>query len=296
MRWVAILALCLGLACPSEAGFQTLLHAGHPATGAAAYVGPGDLVASASGWWGLRCYNAAYSGNVARVKSPSDVLTTTITCTGNGVLSSTGTAIGTTCAVSCTIDILYDQTGGGKDLSNATEVTRPFYLLTCAPGTLGCMSFVGATHMFLANATGIGTLTQPFTLATVYEQLANVAGTTDIFIGSACGSGLTVGPLRSFQIQAGLFGGGPDTPNSVFRSAIGVANGASSLSIVNNSSSTVDAGANTFLGDLTLGYQGCLGGGDGISMYLTEIGIWPMGFNGTQQTNMFNNQKTYWGF
>lgn len=296
MRWAAILALCLGLACPSEAGFQTLLKVGHPTTGGAAYTGPGDVVASASAWWGLRCYNAAYSGNVARIKSPSDALTTTITCTGNGVLSSTGTAIATTCATSCTVDILYDQSGNGKNLINTTEATRPIYLLTCSPGSLPCMSFTAAGVMFLNNTTGIGTISQPYTVAAVYEQLADVNNTTDILTASACTSGLLVNPARALSVVAGVFGNGVDTPNSVFRSAIGLFNGASSASIVNNSSTTVNAGTGTWTGDLTLGFAGCFSGAPALAMYMTEIGLWPIGFNGTQQTNMFNNQKAYWGF
>ena len=57
-----------------------------PATGAApTYVGPGDVVSSASAWYGLRAYNAADRGNkLADICDAAKVPIESDWCSANG--------------------------------------------------------------------------------------------------------------------------------------------------------------------------------------------------------------------
>lgn len=181
MRLLSAILFCIGLlgslqqshaqfnGCPP--GFCTLN------TAAVTYVGPGDVTSGALAWWGLRCYNAAYSGNVADVYAPADASHTLITCSAGGTLNETLQALSVTCAVSCTAKQLYDQTGGNNcgggacDLTQATEANRPAFTLNCLNTTKPCLTFTTAKG--LENTTGFGALAQAFSISLVWNRTAN---------------------------------------------------------------------------------------------------------------------------
>lgn len=89
------------------------------------YTGPGDIV-TFDAWWGLRGYTATYAGGGALAKA-LDLNTTadddlvTVLLNSNGTLNTSGLPdLGTH-----KISKLYDQTGGGLHLVQATHANRP---------------------------------------------------------------------------------------------------------------------------------------------------------------------------
>jgi hypothetical protein len=93
--------------------------------------------------------------------------------------------------------------------------------------------------------------------------------------------------LLDMNAGTNLFAG---ASNSAFHAAQGVANGGSGALFVDGSSATGNTGTNgTGGGAFGLGNSSLVG-------QETECGVWPIGFNFIQQSNMNSNQHTYWGF
>lgn len=142
--------------------------------GAPGYTGPGDVISGAFGAWLLRCYNSAYVGNVADVYAPSDASHTLITCTSGGVLNETLQSLATTCATSCTVKTLYDQTAGAYgDMSEATEANRPTFNPTGLNGKY-MMSFTPTQQ--LQTATGLASHNPPATFSFVARRPSTNSG------------------------------------------------------------------------------------------------------------------------
>jgi hypothetical protein len=137
-----------------------------------AYTGPGDLagLSGAYAWWGLRAYNnavAAAHGNVVRVCNSSGTGAIDITANSDGTITPPGA---TACGGSaCTlVTTLYDQTGNGRHLTQATTASMPTFNGT---GVLSMSVFnqFGGTNLFTAALT----LPQPFSVSTIVTRVTN---------------------------------------------------------------------------------------------------------------------------
>ena len=153
-----------------DSNYNTKIAAG------SAYVGPGDVLAGAWGYWGLRCYSTASTGNIADFTdgATGNTTGTRLQCSAGGVISAvvsgsactfvTGNAcssLATTCAISCKIEELYNQSGGGgPNFTQSTTADRFVYTANCVNTSVPCMSNATAFGGPL-GATGV-TLAQPF--------------------------------------------------------------------------------------------------------------------------------------
>jgi hypothetical protein len=265
----------------------------------ATYQGPGDVVASARTWYGLRCYNTAYTGNVADVYAPSDASHTLLTCSSGGVINQTLQALATTCATSCTIKTLYDQSGANQctgsipcDLTHATEAQRPTLTISGINSKL-TGNFSGSQHLFNAAGVSITSVSQPYTMNAVFKRTSATVG---ILFGSIGGAGTAIGGWSGadqFAVSSSSFvqvnSITDNTPHSAQFVSVNPDTG-STLNIDGSSTPTA-AGTGAFSGTV-------VAGDDTFSDFwvgqFTEFGIWPSAFNSTQQTNMCNNLKTYY--
>ncbi len=300
---VVIGLLLSGLLCLHVAHTQTLLllgaGKGASVVASAPYMGPGDIVAGATAWWGLRCYSSTYVGNVARVKSPSDALTTTITCATGGVLGTTGTALATTCATSCTVDILYDQSGAlactgstACDAVQTMEAIRPRYVTSCL-GARACMNFytgVGASNLLTPVLTSA--VNQTYVISYVANRVST-SGYNALFESS--GSTVIVGFGNASDVAlsfAGTFTSAAAT-DADFHAIQATLAGASGELYVDGSGTTVAAGANA-----VTTASGVYIGGDMFNFIgkAMEVGLWPSAFSGGNKSGMNTNQHAYWGF
>ncbi len=256
------------------------------------YVGPGDVVSGASAWWGLRAYsNATIGSNAVRLReNGGNTESDFATIAGGGLdLAAIATFKG---ANSLFVTKLYDQTGGGRDLTQVVAASQPPFTLAVLGSYPAIDATTGATSWVLTCATPLA-LVQPYSISGVL-QVTNSKDMQYFFDQNNfpqvrpnfTGSGtllLFAGSL--FSVTMAL---------NTWHAVQTVYNSASSDGNIDGTRTTGDAGANSFTGG-PLAYFGDGGAGNFIG-YGLEVGVWPSGFSAAQETNMNTNQHAYWGF
>ena len=265
-RLFAIVLFCAGIFCIAHGNAQVpMTGAGLPKPGAAAgYTGPGDIVSGAVAWWGLRCYNAAYSGNVADITDSSTGSTTgtRLQCSagtvsalvsGSACTFVTGNACSTlavTCAVACNVEELYDQSGANSctgsipcSITISTNANRPTYVTSCSGLTSRpCMTFSGTQGGSSPNL--ISTVGQPGTISEVHD----VSGTT---VGGLVFTSECILLRSNIAQDLGNYCGATEThlavPDGVWHTAQGVFNdpGSASLIYIDGGSGSASAVGNS---------------------------------------------------
>lgn len=303
-RFVPIVFL-LGLCMPVSAQFNGC-PAGFcsPKIASASYTGPGDVVSGANGWWGFRAYNATYASALGNIADIVDAATGAATCTmkanstGDADLASLSCAGGTVsvttfCTVThvtgCKITKLYDQTGGGNPLTQATLANMPILTLN-AIGSKPCATIDGS--IFSIRSTSGSGLTSTGTFSTVADRTtfnSNFGGIIQANLG---------GPGYSSSANTGvLFQGSVATfpmPDNVFHALQSIFNGASSIAYMDGTNNTgLNPGSTSFASNYTLGE---INGGFNFPGLICEAGAWVALFTGTNNSNMNTNQHSYWGF
>lgn len=276
-----------------------LYPAGPPhVAGGGFYTGPGDVVGSALGWWGMRAYSAATVGSkCVRVVRASDSAQQDINSLSDGTLDVSSLTSFLT-ATTGKVVTLYDQTLNGLDVTQATNGNRPDITLS-AIGSLAAITFTASSSQKLGPSAGFTpTQSQPWTYSTVV--LNSVLGPKCIISNDSAGSPCAldfISNAGSATVQ--LYAGSAALSAAALATwyAIqGVANGGSSVLYVNGSQSTgLNASTNTFANT-----QGMIIGDDAFGNFydgiIAEVGLWGSGFSTGNQSSMNSNQRTYWGF
>lgn len=302
--FIALASIAFGVCSPADAQFATIGCQGGKCggSGGGGYTGPGDVVSGASAWWGLRCYNNAYNGNLADITNSATGSTTgtRLQCSTGNVITAlvsgsactfvTGNAcssLATTCATACNVRELYDQSGNTNHLVQSGNSARPAFTQNCLNTTLPCMTFTTASNLSDSTAMSVA---QPNTISMVIDRTA--AAFTDYLTANGDNTGM-IAPSSANTIElynaASGASSGVTVSDNAWHAIQGIANGA-------GSSIQVDATPNTGLsvGTTAFGAGGPDFGQNGFTGKAAEFGIWPIGFSGTQQTNMCHNQFTYW--
>ncbi len=302
VAFVSILVLFFSWAvCAQQLlGFQPGTFTGRAALDASgspppSYTGPGDVVSGAVAWWGLRCYNAAYTGNVADVwdAATGNTTETLLTCSSGGTINQTVHSLSVTCAVSCVIATIYDQSGANScsgsacDAIQATNANRPVF----SNGATFSAQCSSGLSLAAANLTPQA---QPLTLSSVFERTGTFTA-FNIFYASTNGSVYAGLSTSANQFEAYAGSPGDVTANDSAMHAIQV--------VYNDASSTINIdGSSTaeILGPsgIATGHTLCRFGSDGdyLTGNLWEVGLWPVAFSGGQISAMNSNQHSYWGF
>jgi hypothetical protein len=271
-----------------------------PACAAApTYAGPGDVMGTATAWHGLRCYSAANaSTNAIRIRRASDNTETNVALTASCNLTDVS---GTFCSgTTCFVKTMYDQTGNGNDLTQATNSKQPQLSFSCI-GSKPCMLFVLANSTILESST-LPTVSQPMTLSSVDRRDVNPSAFTSIY-GATSSPESSDRPIHGYTntsgiafCYAGSLGSQSSTASdSVWHSLQTVFNGASSIIGSDSSINTTDCGTGAFTGTSKLGF-----GGETITpQYMdgkgVEAGLWPRGYSASGLTALCRNQQSYWG-
>lgn len=256
------------------------------------YTGPGDI-ATFEVWAGLRCYSSTYSGNVAQVwdAATGTTLETLLTCSSGGTINQTINPLSTTCTAGCVVKILYDQTGGGFNLTQSTLALMPTYTANCIGSTKPCMTLT--TSQVLSAASGLGQF-QPYSFSMVAERTSGFTQFTDVMGGLPSGNaqfGFNTSTNAALSFASAVVSA-PAT-DSTFHGMQALFSGASSTINIDGSSTSVNPGTNGIAGDAP-----CLGkcpNNNGSTIAVTEIGI----ANGDISSNfaaLNTNQHSYWGF
>jgi Alpha-L-arabinofuranosidase B, catalytic len=256
------------------------------------YSGPGDIVSGATAWWGLRAYSsAAIGGNAVRFRRDSDNAEQDFaTIAGGGVdLAAIATFKG---AANLFFAKLYDQTGNGRDLTQATAGTQPRFTSSAPVTSLPAID--GASAAGYMETAAI-TLPQPFTYSTVARAPSGFQ-----VLGYNAGSGLeqirhNAGAANQWDlvgtVSAIAVGG---TTDNVWHTAQGIFDDPSSDFVIDGTSNTGAIGT----GGFSAAAFGLLAAGAGTvpwAGYCAEFGIWPIAFSAGQKTGMDANQAAYWG-
>lgn len=265
-----------------------------PAT--ASYQGPGDVIATtAYAWWGFRAYKLSAIGqNAVDLSFLDSAVITYATIAGGGLNVTQIAADAVTHGTPIEVDKMYDQTGNGRDISHGA-FARPVFVTTGNGLTVPNMSFTIVGGHNLTN-TAFGTAPQPLTYGFVANHTAT-AVQADFMFTFAGGNAICPGVYRqAANNTVASFAGinGPDTAlsdgtwaavQSTYTNTTNDRFGVNSGQVTGT-----NFGANTL--DTTFQISQ---GSAPFEGFGAEAGIWTIEFTGTQMTNMYQNQKAYYG-
>lgn len=211
------------------------------------------------------------------------------TCTINAT-QTVGVATTITASVALFSATMYDQSGGGHNVTQATAGQQPQFLPSCVGG-LPCLYFKSAANDGLLN--GSYSQAQPLTYSTVTNQLNSGQG-YQISQGGSSEPRMAMNGASTAFIYAGTVLSATALINT-WNNFQSVFNGASSSFVVNGAATAGAAGSGNGSGFLILGAADSALAIGPMEGYMTEAGSWPSAFNATQYGNMCHNQRLYWG-
>jgi hypothetical protein len=208
-------------------------------TSVPAFTGSGDVKSGAYAYWSpAYAYNAAYAaalGNMMDVVDQAGANQLTVKATSSGLvdLAAINTWKAANSVTTIKVKKLYDQTGNGRDVSQATLANMPTLLLShpsLGSAAIPVLDFVLASSQALVSAaTGLSTSTGTF--STISRQSHYQSGSFGGIIQAAAN-----GVAHTFNGGITMFAG--STPNTAaydetFLASQCVFNGASSFACVN---------------------------------------------------------------
>jgi len=276
-----------------------------PAMSAPNYVGPGDLISGALGFWAFRAYSGATIGNpVVVLVRDSDLATRTFYSQSNGYLNLTEIS-NWGGAANLYVKQLYNQAASSPSLSHAIFVSPandlPLYL-TNALGTNPAAHYVTATGLQLDTSADIqsggGNVTQnqPFNLLAVARRTGSLTTPNCIFgLGNAAVELYFNNSEAAIIISAGAVTCKIAAADNAWHAIQAVVNGASSVIGADGATVTADAGAANISAQLLV--EGRTAGVDSLTGDVIELGLWPgPAWNATQIAAMNGNQRGSWSF
>ncbi len=296
MKWTAAFLLAL---LSTGAGAYWQSRDQNAVSVAAAYSGPGDVVSGALAWWGLRAYSAAVAGTPAlNLCLPGDT-----TCADVSTDSSTGNltipgSLSTCSIVTCTVKILYDQSGALKctaaacDLTQATEGNRATFVYNATASGKYCLQFAAGSAQKYQTLLFDGTA-QPNTVSVV----ANRPGTSGspTFAGNTNSHDVYFvnGSANTVQLYAGA-SLNATAADAAYHAMQMTFNGVSSEAYIDGSAAaSPDAGSAAIASALFLGQDQF---GQLMTGFICEAGVWHGAFSSGNKSGMNSNQHSYGGF
>jgi lysophospholipase L1-like esterase len=287
----------------ARAESMTLLGAGQAASPPVApFIGSGDIKAGAFASWSVaRAYSAAYaaSGGPAMNlvdQAGANPITINVLATGKVDVASINAWVSAHSVTTIKVAQLFDQSGNGHHVSQATLANMPTLLLA-HPGlgnnlSLPTMDFTG-TQTLVSAATGLSSATGTFS----YIARANILGLFSGSFGGVIQAG-TFGPAFSSNNSGNgmtLFGGSvPTTPSLAdnFHATQAVFNGASSFAVVDGLvNPAVNPGGGTLGSPFTIGQ---INNAFPLTGDISEIRFDASVWTTTDAANEYANQKAFW--
>lgn len=258
------------------------------------------------------CATNAYSGNVADIvdAATGNTTGTRLQCSA-GVVSEvisgsactfvTGNAcssLATTCATSCTHNLIYNQMGTGTmpNLEAPTLLANRARINISSLNSKACWTSSSATVPAAASLTTF-TLAQPFSIASV--SMRNAGPTTTGRIFSDGGGTNNIGYRNSANTVG--FGAGAvvaTASDNAFHSLTGVFNGASSVMAVDGAGGTAGTSAQAFSASAPIILNDSqVGAGSAMQGFLCEALVANSALNSTQYGALSTNARlaSRWG-
>lgn len=294
------LCLIAGLSAQSPiASFPPGMFSHSTGGSGSTYNGPGDVYGSAYAWFSCsRSYSAAYAsgsnGACDLVDSATGLTTFTMNILSTGFADAAGAAASTACAVACKVTKAYDQTGNGRHVTQATLSAMPvltFNIINSLPvmncGTGGTAVVLGSVNI---------TVTQAYTVSTVFYGLSGIAG------GTAFGTSSAVGIGDTGTLNQGVFAATTSqtftATNATWHAVQGLGSGASGAYNVDGADTAgVNAGSSNISGEPLRICRGAVGSGaNQLGGYVAEGGLWNATSNATQRGSLYTNQHGVSGY
>lgn len=277
------------------------MGAGRPFDGSAGggggggFTGAGDVVSGAAGWWGLQAYNGAYATGsnpaIDIVKASDGSALQTINILSTGYLDvATINALG----YAVKVKKLYDQTGNGVHMSQATLANMPTLTLS-ALGSLPGITFDNSSQQFLAASGNTGT-SLPLWISSVSKQTGGFGALASVLKHSTAGQNIGYDASSNFYEFSGNLVTATAAGGTVYAAQCFISGAGSGDSIYLNGSLTgsLNAGTTNMSGNVELG--GDLGG-QNLAGIIFEIGIWSgdkTASNSAMNTNQHSASR--WNF
>lgn len=262
---------------------------------ASAYTGLGDVVGGAAAYWGLRAYTLASIGaNAVRLReNGGNTESDFATIAGGGLdLTAISTFKG---ANSLFVVKLYDQTGNGRDATQATAANQPAFALS-AIGSLPGVTYASASTQQL----NIASLTTgaPLSISAVINPTganfsaffgANTAGSFDV---RAENVGRPIDVLAAGA--ANLLTTTVNLANGTWYAVGAEYDGSNVAAYVNaTAKSGVDA---TGVASSSVYELGAASGESNWDGQMPELGLYLSYLSAGDMSSLSANQRTYWGF
>jgi hypothetical protein len=302
---------------PPQLGRSRAALSFRPAASGGGYAGVGDLsgIPTAVGYWGLRCYKAAYSGNVVDVYY-SGAVQATLGCSSGALVSKSGASLATiesTCTTStaCYATTLYDQSGasacsGACNMTGTAGANAPMIIYSngasnCGSGSsfiksgLFCLETNEPYTQMVTPALG-SAISQPIDYVITYATLGVGNQGEVMYNSSSTVRLLSDASATTFASYAGTAVETVTAAESAWHTGQAVFDGstASYLQIDNVTANTGNPGTATIASGNTLGFGDGAGGifygfvGDFAVFDTTAIGS-------TLAASILANEASYWG-
>lgn len=265
------------------------------AGGGGGFVGPGDILSSAS-WWvsPARAYSAAYAAGVTKpamdIVDGSGANQTTINILSTGFVDLTAIAAWVV-SFGSTIKVkkLYDQSGNGRDVSQAVTANMPVLILSSLGG-LPALQFTASADSFLKSASF--SVATPQTVYGVIKRTANFTTWQILLADNGLDAFGGWAMANSFRISSGTTtDSAAIVSDGAFHASGWVFGSSGAFAVDGTTTSAGNVGTSTFSAGLTIGD---FGGGNGFASdaLVCEMGLWPVSATGTNNTNMSANQHS----
>lgn len=252
----------------------------------ASYVGPGDVLSGATAFYGLRAYSAAYA---AAGSEAIDLRRSHDNATMTAVFLSTGDLDKATIsswagADTIFVSKLYDQTGHGNHIIQATAGNQPTLLLS--PLCVQTTASVIALSQSVAPSSAVMSLTlvgnrSAGTGTAVFARNAGSSSNNRFSTGTIANQWRLVGATGSQTINV-------TASDAAWHAGVAILNGASAVVSIDGTETTGTSTGNTSTG--TRGISGAVGN----TVQMREFGIWEgLAMSAGQRTAMIANMNGY---
>ena len=271
------------------------------------YTGPGDIT-TFTAWWGFRAYSAAKAAagvNAANIRRASDSETCDFPVTSSGGLgnskncsgSDNGQSLSTFLnATTGAVTKMYDQTGNGWDIAQATAANQPSITISCI-NSQPCAQDTSGSTVTLVASSNFTPSSGIVSFATVAERATSSTNSTAFIRENGASGGNRLGPVGGSTNGWALTGAASGAVNvtasdAAAHSSTGVVNGASSVLAIDGAESTGSTTGSTTSGAPTW-YSSSA---SAVTEYEAESGFTDnVAFSGTIRTNLCHNMRLYYG-
>ena len=220
---------------------------------------PLDGFTTPSGAYSFRKLRSAYSGFAVKLQKAD---TTTQDIGFLGFVPGLGSPIDMAaaaafCTTTCSVQVWYDQSGNGRNITNGTIANQPVYVPNCI-GSLPCVELTLATQVL--QSASFTPATGAASINVVANRVSGTAGCVWLRQNAAAGNRLQASSgLANFWAQSATAGGGNvSVLDNAWHSGTGLFNGASSSIAIDGNTATamsltnaVGAGAMALVGGAT---------------------------------------------